>query len=125
MQSLDLPQFVKELNALAEVFDKKPVTGRASEVWFDTLKEFPVERVLGLLIAWPKTHNKFPAPAEIWKACSEVVAVDREKKARAEAMQNQSRTVGWHKSPAAEEALEKMRQIVGAKTRIKSDEAPF
>ena len=84
MQSIDLPQLTKELNALAEVFDRKPLTEKAAKVWFDTLREFPSELVLSLVIAWPKTHTKFPAPADVWKAMNERAADMRERKAEQE-----------------------------------------
>jgi hypothetical protein len=76
MQKFDIQPMAVQLNLLAEVYEKKPVTVRALEVWFDTLKEFPAEQVLGILIGWPKTHHKFPVPAEVWKACNEK-SIDR------------------------------------------------
>ena len=71
MQKYDVPELAVTLNGLAEVFDKKPVPQKALEMWFETLKEFPAERVFGLLSNWPKAHVKFPAPAEVWKPLNE------------------------------------------------------
>lgn len=108
MQSIDLPQLVKELNGIAEVFDKKPVTEKASKVWFDSLREFPTERVLGLLIGWPKTHGKFPTPSEVWKACNDLSIVERENKARLEARLD----VAWERSEKGAEFLEQMKRTL-------------
>lgn len=84
MDTLSGPQFAAALNALAEVFDKKSVSAKAMELWFDTLKEFDTNRVLGLLNSWAKMHTKFPAPSEVWKALNEESSVRRERVAEAE-----------------------------------------
>src|SRR5690606_34318444 len=81
MQAYDSQLLAQQLNALCEVFDKKPVSLKGCEVWFDVLKEFPTEKVMSVLIAWPKTHNKFPAPSEVWKVVNEINIADRERKA--------------------------------------------
>jgi len=67
MQRMDASLLAQNLNAIAEVYEKKPVSSKALEVWFDTLKEFPTEQVMGKIINWPKSHIRFPAPAELWK----------------------------------------------------------
>ena len=71
MQTIDVKDFSAAMNGLAEVVDHKPVSQKGLEMWFDTLKEFPTPQVLGLIRAWPKSHTKFPAPADIWKALNE------------------------------------------------------
>lgn len=72
------------LNELAEVFDKKPVGEKGLTVWFSVLREFPTEKVCGVLIGWPKTHTKFPAPSEVWKAVNDIQINEREKRAEQE-----------------------------------------
>jgi hypothetical protein len=113
VQSIDMPQLVKELNGLAEVFDKRAITEKASKVWFDTLREFPTERVLGLLMSWPKTHGKFPTPAEVWKACNEMLIDDREEKARLEALA----TPKWERSPRGLDFLAQMKRTINSPKR--------
>jgi diketogulonate reductase-like aldo/keto reductase len=104
---IDLPVLAKQLNALAEVFDKKPVTPAALEVWFDTLREFPCEQVMTLLISWPQSHHKFPVPAEVWKSMNEWAIDRRERKALIERQQPAFHPgVGGAK---AEEFIAKMR----------------
>lgn len=113
MQSIDIPNLVKELNGLAEVFDKRAVTEKASKVWFDTLREFPTERVLGILIGWPKTHGKFPTPAEVWKSCNDFSIIDREHKARQEARLE----VAWERSERGSEFLKQMQRTLKSQKR--------
>lgn len=84
MNKIDAQLLAQNLNGLAEVFDKKPVSGKALEVWFDTLREFPTERVMDKLIHWPKTHSKFPVPSEVWKELNETSIDRRESAAAAE-----------------------------------------
>jgi hypothetical protein len=84
MQAYDAQVLSQQLNALCEVYDKKPVSLKGCEVWFDVLKEFPTEKVMSVLIAWPKTHNKFPTPSEVWKVVNEINIAERERKAEIE-----------------------------------------
>ena len=100
------------LGELADVFERKPVTDKALRVWFDTLREFPIDRVAGLLIGWPKTHNKFPTPADLWKVCNELGIDERERKAAIE-----NREPEWEPSKRGEVFLQKMREILNRPTR--------
>ena len=84
MLPTDISTLKDRLAELADVFDRKPLTDKAIRVWFDTLREFPCEHVMSLLIGWPKTHTKFPAPAEVWKAMNEWAIDKREQKAARE-----------------------------------------
>jgi len=108
MQKFDAELLAKNLNSLAEVFDRKPITAGALQAWFDVLKEFKTELVMGVIIGWPKTHNKFPAPADVWKACNEVSIAEREKKV---ALQKRA-DVEWERSPRGSEFLAKMRAML-------------
>jgi hypothetical protein len=84
MQAYDVKVLGDRLNELAEVFDKKPVGEKALTVWFSVLRDFPTERVCSMLIAWPRTHTKFPAPSEVWKAVNDMGIGEREDKAAKE-----------------------------------------
>jgi hypothetical protein len=110
MQKYDAQTLAQNLNALAEVFDRKPVSVKALEVWFDSLKEFPTERVMGLLISWPKSHGKFPAPSEVWKACNESLIDEREEKSLRERRENVI-PLRWPKTPHAAACLREMALI--------------
>ena len=74
----------ERLQELAEVFNAKPVSEKGLSVWFNVLREFPTERVCGILIGWPKFHAKFPVPAEVWKVANDSGIGERERKAEQE-----------------------------------------
>ena len=86
MNKVDVPTFTDRLNSLLDAMSpgKPPFSAKGMEMWFETLKEFPAERVLGVLNAWPKLHARFPAPADVWKVCHETALEEREKKAAAD-----------------------------------------
>lgn len=100
MTRIDIPTMAAQLNLLAEVFERKPISEKAALVWFDTMKDFPIERLTGLLIEWPKTHIKFPAPAEVWKAMNDLGVSQREQRARAENRATFQPGVGGEKAQA-------------------------
>lgn len=84
MTPVDFGAVGTALNGLAEVYDRKNVSAKALEVWLDMLKEFEGNRILSLLHSWPKTHTKFPAPNEVWKALNDDAIGKREAVAQAE-----------------------------------------
>ncbi len=89
MQKLDLNALAGELNGLAETFERKAVTPKALEVWFDALREFPTEQVLALLHSWPKIHGKMPVPSEVWKVLNERAVDEREQRLESERVQRE------------------------------------
>ena len=109
MQAYDNKVLWERLNELAEVFDKKPVSEKGLSVWFNVLREHPTEKVCSVLLSWPKTHTKFPAPSEVWKAVNEISIVAREKQAAMENRQEFYPGVGGEK---AEEFIAKIREIL-------------
>lgn len=108
MQKYDAQVLAQNLNSICEVYDKKPISLKALEVWFDTLKEFPTQLVMDAVIGWPKMNSKFPTPADIWKQANDRSSRERERKAEAE-KQEFHPGVGGAK---AQEFLKKMRQIL-------------
>ena len=112
MQKTDLDLLAKQLNALTEVFDKKPVTPKALEVWFDALREFPTERVMTVLIGWSKTHGKFPTPADVWKSTNDMCIDLREAKAREEKATIERETRFMGVTTQGEEIILRIREIL-------------
>ena len=84
MQPVDMKVLGDRLGDLAEVFDRKPPTERAVRGWLDVLRDFPTEIVCGVLISWPRSHAKFPAPNEVWKVVNDICIIEREKKSAQE-----------------------------------------
>lgn len=84
MTPVDVQLFTATLNAVTEVFGNKPVPPKAIEIWFDTLREFETPRVVGCIRSWPKSHGKFPTPADVWKSLNEDATRNREEIAAVE-----------------------------------------
>ena len=84
MLPTDISTLKERLAELAEVFERKPLTEKALKVWFDTLRDFPCDQVMALLLGWPRTHGKMPVPAEVWKAMNDWAIDQRERKAASE-----------------------------------------
>lgn len=100
----------ERLGELAEVFDRKPIAEKALTVWFNLLREFPTERVCGVLIGWPKTHTKFPSPADVWKLVNDIGIGEREKRA-----QQENKSAGFEPGVGGEQAdkfIAQMRVIL-------------
>lgn len=117
MLKTDATILANQLNALAEVYGKAAVTAKALEVWFDALKEFPTERVMGILLGWPKMHQRFPAPSDVWKACTEEAIVQRENKAAYERAQNASPRIEHYVTQRGMEVIAEMRRTLGLSKR--------
>lgn len=84
MHSTDLPLLTERLTELAEALSAKPVSPKGLQVWFTTLREFPMPDVVDLLTGWAKRATKMPAPADIWKALNETRTEKIEAQARAD-----------------------------------------
>lgn len=112
MQKYDVPALGEALNGLAEVFDKKAVPQKAFELWFETLKEFPAERVIGLLSNWPKGRGKFPVPSEIWKVLNEWAIDERERSNVSQKKQIQREYGQMGATPHGERALDLIKTML-------------
>lgn len=117
MLKTDATILANQLNALAEVYGKAAVTAKALEVWFDALKEFPTERVMGILLGWPKMHQRFPAPSDVWKACNEESIQQRENKAAYERAQNSSPRPEHYVTARGMEIIAGIRAMLAGKTQ--------
>ncbi len=101
------------LNELAEAFNHKPPTPNALKVWLDVLKEFPIGEVQTVLTDLPKRAIKFPAPADVWKACNERRANRIENEARIFAKTVVERVTSMPvNTPIAREEMRKIRAIL-------------
>ncbi len=83
MQATEIGVLAGRLNELAEAFNHRPPSPNALKVWLDVLKEFQIGEVQSVLTDLPKRAIKFPAPADVWKACNE---------RRTERIENEART---------------------------------
>ena len=117
MQKVDLQTLANQLNALAEIFDKKPVSPKGLEVWFDTLRDFPTERVMSVLIGWAKSHTKYPSPAEVWKVVNEISIDLREEKVRVEREQIEREYKRMGATPQGSAIIKMMHEILAKPRR--------
>lgn len=123
MQKVDIQQFALQLNALAETYEKRPVSPKALEVWFDVLKEFPTEKVLGCLINWPKFKGKFPTPSEVWRDCNDLGIKEREEKAAFERAQNVGSAESYAPTPHGRAMIAHIRaMLAGKKSRTPGED---
>lgn len=111
MKSHDAAQLAIHLTRLAETYDRKPLTAEALKVWFDTLKEFNAELVLGLLGTWAKRNTKFPAPADVWKVVNDIAMADRER-ASADLRKEAQQPVKFAKTEEGQRALKHIRRLM-------------
>lgn len=122
MQKLDLPTLVNQLNLLAEVYEKKPVSEKAALVWFDTMREFPIHAVMDFLVNWPKSHSKFPVPSDVWRVVNERMIDQRETNAKAMKAQEKREVEQWVKTKQGALAIEAMRKTLGLPSRYSPQE---
>lgn len=65
MTKTDIPEFYGRLAALTELFDAPTFSDAKAELYFDALKDLPLERVIDGLSQAAKTCKFMPRPAEI------------------------------------------------------------
>lgn len=113
MQAIDSGVLRDRLSDLSEVFQAKAVSEKGLTVWFNVLREFPTEKVCGVLIGWPRSHNKMPSPNDVWKIVNDQMISEREKKAAIERNEQPfSRAHEGVGGAQAEKFISKMREIL-------------
>ena len=110
MRTFDAAPLSTSINALAETFDRKTLTPKALEIWFDSLKEFPTDMILGLLKSWPKAHGKFPTPAEIWAIANNIQIAERDR-AAAQLQAQAKQEVRFERTEAGSRAMAEIRKL--------------
>lgn len=111
MLKSDATALGEALNGLAETFDKKPLGAKAAAIWFETLRAFPNELVHGILGTWPKTHGKFPTPAEVWKIVNDMQISEREQIAKNKQAEERKQ-VDYPITEGGKRAMREIRQIM-------------
>lgn len=111
MLKTDVQPFAAALNELADALDHKHITEGANRIWFDILREFPCEMVCGLLRSWPKSHAKFPVPAEVWKVLNDMAIADRER-ASEDLRKEAQQPVKFAKTEEGQRALKHIRKLM-------------
>lgn len=113
MRRENLPILTERLTQLAEAFDRKPPTAGAMLVWLDVLKEFGLPEVESMLVDMPKRLTKFPAPADVYKACNERRSDRIEKETQIFSRTMIERVTAMPvNTPTAREEMKKIREII-------------
>lgn len=112
MRPIDSKPLGESLCALAEVFGARPLSAAAVTVWADTLRDFPIERVQGLLRSWPKMHTKMPSPRDVWAILNDERTDDIERRAAAEKKQERNEVARMFDPRIANENMAKIREMI-------------
>lgn len=83
MQNADLPLLTERLTELAEAMGARPIAAKGMQMWFVTLREYPIHDVVDTLTNWARQQTKFPAPAQIVKILADRQSDRLEASARA------------------------------------------
>ena len=117
MNSTDFKDLVPRLNALCEVYDRKPLTDAALKVWWEALEPvsaFGAHQVLG---NWARTRSRFPLPGEVYEAANNF-DIDRRERVVAEeraTIATEERHIGA--TPQGREAMRLIREVIANKAK--------
>lgn len=112
MHKYDAPMLAEALNSLAEVLERKPISARALEVWYETLKEFPAPRVIGRLQSWAKGHAKMPVPMDLWRPLNDEAIDAREAEAKVHRVMRQKEIEGLSMTAQGQRVLEQIKAVL-------------
>ncbi|MFO0253400.1 MAG: hypothetical protein ACK52V_04720 [Betaproteobacteria bacterium] len=114
MRPTDTKPLSDSLAALAEVFAVRPPSPAAVTVWADTLRDFPIERVQGLLRSWPKMHGKMPTPRDVWQILNDERTEDIERRAAAEKVRERNEVQRLFDPRVRDATMAKIRELIAA-----------
>jgi hypothetical protein len=114
MRPIDAKPLGESLTALAEVFGVRPPSPAAVTVWADALRDFPIERVQGLLRSWPKMHTKMPVPRDIWSILNDDRTEAIEKQNAAEKAQERNEVQRMFDPRVRDANMAKIRDMIAA-----------
>lgn len=91
MQKNHMTEVVASLNGLADVYGKAHPTQAAQVHWWETLKEFDYNDVMGCLGYWAKESNAMPTPKSVWDKLNGRRVESLEERAARERASNRAR----------------------------------
>lgn len=124
MIKADIPHLARELNALAEVYDRRQVSAAALEVWFSTLREFPYEEIASTIIAWPRMRSKMPTPNDVFELVNDRLLAKREQANRVEKARyiKEIEALNRSENPQVEAIISGIRSMLGMRPRVSERE---
>jgi hypothetical protein len=117
MQSYDLQPFTAAMTGTFEAFSARPPTGAGLDVWFRTLKEFPVAHVVDAFDSWARRSNRPPTAAQIADACYERGIREREAQTEKWRKEEELAPQTMGATPAGRRAISLIRQSMRAAGR--------
>ena len=112
MRTTDAQALGNALTALAEVFAVRAPSANAIAVWADTLRDFPIEKVEGILRSWPKMHAKMPVPRDVWSILNDERTDDIERRAAAEKAQERREVARMFDLRVKDANMAKIRDLI-------------
>jgi len=90
MQKHHMQEVVASLNGLADLYGKPQATQAAQVHWWETIKEFDYNDVMGCLGYWAKESNAMPTPKAVWDKLNSKRTESIEEKAAMERASNRA-----------------------------------
>ena len=112
MRPIDAPVLAQSLSGLADVYGARAVSDKAVKVWLDALREFPIERVTGLLSGWPKANARMPVPKDVWAVLNDERTDDIERTAAADKLRERNEVQRLFDPRIKDANMVRIRQIV-------------
>lgn len=117
MQPHDLKPFTEALLGVFDALGGRPPGQAGIEVWFRTLKGFPIGDVVDSLDTWVARNGKPPTPAALADACRERGIVRREKQTEEWKAEEHNGPYTMGATPQGRAALAKIKQMVARMQR--------
>ena len=114
MRPIDAPVLMQSLSGLADVYGTRAVSEKAVKVWLDALREFPVERVTGLLSGWPKANARMPVPKDVWVVLNDERTEEIERNAAADKMRERNEVARLFDPRIKNENMARIRNMINA-----------
>lgn len=114
MQQAHMAEVAKSLEGLADVFGKPHPTKAAMVHWWETLKEFDYNDVMGVFGYWAKESNRMPTPKEVWDKLNDARTQAIERKAKQERAENRGDRLpsDWHPTEYGRKMMAQLKAMV-------------
>jgi hypothetical protein len=108
------------LQGLADVYGKPHPTTAALVHWWEALKEFRTEDVLGMLADWAKFSRSMPTPHDVWEKLNVRRTDALEQKAALERASNRAAvTPDFHPTPLGREMLRLIHEMLSKPRKLR------
>lgn len=121
VNKIDFADIARRLQDLAEAYDRRPLAEGAIKAWWSTLESLQAFDVHCVLDDWLRSVNKFPTPADIYRAANER-GIDRREAAAAQMKAQEVQEVKhMGATPQGRRALALIREMLAKKVASPDD----